>query len=259
MSIGTQNLAEGLLWIAVAIAVIAALSAVTVWIARRRGSTTVALDAAISVAQGWLFFMVLGMGLMVWQWFGQGEMWISEMPAFVQWAGDGAFVGPGTPGCSDPGGDTPVLLCASVNSISATVAHLSIGTRIVIAAGQVLGLALLALPAVLIVVLVSQVRKGSPFSRTASRAFAWSAVAILVLGTITDLTVGIGRTLAAFEVLPSPEQGGDLTTQGIFYLTLPLWPAGVALALAALAVVFRYGAALQHQTDALRRETEGLV
>lgn len=259
MTIGVQNLGEGLLWIAVAIAAIAALCTVTVWIARRRGSTTVALDAASSVAQGWLFILALGLGLMVWQWFSQGEMWISEMPAFVQWPGDGAFVGPGVPGCSDPGGDTPVLLCASVNSISATVAHLTIGTRIVIAAGQVLGLVLLALPAVMIIVLVGQARKGSPFSRTASRTFAWSAVSILVVGTITELTVDIGRTLAAFEVLPSPEQGGDITTQGIFYLTLPLWPAGVALALAALAVVFRYGAALQHQTDALRRDTEGLV
>ncbi|MEZ5213698.1 MAG: hypothetical protein R2692_02245 [Microbacterium sp.] len=42
-------------------------------------------------------------------------------------------------------------------------------------------------------------------------------------------------------------------------LTLPLWPAAVALALAALATVFRYGAALETQTAALRRDTEGLV
>lgn len=253
MSIGTQNLGEGLLWIGVFVAAVAVLCVITVWIARRRGSTTVALDAASAVAQGWLFLMVLGLGFTVWQWFSQSEISINEMPAFVQWAGAGI------PGCSDPGGHTPVLLCASVDSVSATVAHLTLGTRIVLAVGQVLGILLMALPAVLIVVLVGQARKGSPFSRVAARAFAWSAVAILVLGTITDLVVGIGRTLAAFEVLPSPEEGGDLTTQGIFYLSVPLWPAGVALALAALSVVFRYGSALQRQAEALQRETEGLV
>lgn len=111
----------------------------------------------------------------------------------------------------------------------------------------------------LITVLVGQARKGAPFSRVVARTFGWSAVAVLVLGTLTDLVVGIGRTLAAFEVLPSPEEGGDLTTQGIFYVGVPLWPAGVALALAALSVVFRSGAALQTQTEALRRETEGLI
>ncbi|WP_454129637.1 hypothetical protein [Microbacterium aurum] len=254
MSIGTQNLGEGLLWIAVFVAVVAGLCAVTVWIARRRGSTTVALDAASSVAQGWLFLMVLGLGLTIWQWFTQTEISVSGMPvALANWPGIG------TPGCDGPGGDTPVLLCATADSVDATVAHLTLGTRVVMALGQLLGVLLMALPAVLIVVLVGQARKGSPFSRVAARSFAWAAVGILVLGTVTDLVVGIGRTLAAFEVLPAPEEGGELTTQGIFYLTVPLWPAAVALALAALAVVFRYGSALQHQTEALQRDTDGLV
>lgn len=254
MTIGTQNLGEGLLWIGVFIAVVAVLSLIAVWIARRRGSRTVALDAAGSVAQGWLFLMVLGVGFMVWQWFNQGELWINDLPvSFSNWpSGD-------TPGCDDPGGDAPVLLCASVTSVNASVAHLTIGTRVVIGAGQLLGVLLIMVPAVLIIVLVGQARKGTPFSRVASRAFAWAAVAILVVGTVGELVVGIGKTLAAYEVLPSPEQGGDLTNPGIFSLTVPLWPAGVALALAALAVVFRYGSALQRQTEALQRETEGLV
>lgn len=254
MSIGTRNLGEGLLWIGVFVAVVGMLCLLTVWIARRRGSTTVALDAAAAVAQGWLFLMVLGLGLMLWQWFGQTQISVAEMPvSLAQWSGVGV------PGCDDPGGDTPILLCASADSVSATLAHLTLGTRAVIGAGQVLGLMLLALPAVLIIVLVGQARKGSPFSRVAARSFAWAAVGILVLGTITDLVVGIGRTLAAFEVLPTPEEGAALTNQGIFSLTIPLWPAGIALALAALAVVFRYGSALQHQTEALRRDAEGLV
>ncbi|MBN9215365.1 MAG: hypothetical protein J0J04_11285 [Microbacterium sp.] len=254
MSIGTQNLGEGLLWIGVFVAVVAVLCVVTVWIARRRGSTTVALDAASSVAQGWLFLMALGVGLMIWQWFTQTEISVSGMPVSLAY-----WPGAGTPGCDDTGGDVPVLLCATGDAVDATVAHLTLGTRVVMALGQLLGVLLAAIPAVLVIVLVHQTRKGSPFTRVASRSFAWAAVGILVLGTVTDLVVGIGRTLAAFEVLPTPEGGGELTNQGIFYLTVPLWPAAVALALAALAVVFRYGSALQHQTEALRRDTEGLV
>lgn len=254
MSIGTRNLGEGLLWIVVFVAVVGALCLLTVWIARRRGSMTVALDAAGAVAQGWLLLMSLGLGLLVWQWFTQTEIWITGMPvSLTQWPGVGI------PGCGDPGDDAPALLCASIDAVNATVAHLTLGTRVVIGAGQVLGVMLSALPAVLIVVLVNQARKGSPFSRVAGRSFAWAAVGVLVLGTVTDLIAGIGRTLAAFEVLPSPEEGGALTNQSIFSLTVPLWPAAIALALAALAVVFRYGSALQHQTDALRRDTEGLV
>lgn len=37
------------------------------------------------------------------------------------------------------------------------------------------------------------------------------------------------------------------------------WPIAILFALAALATVFRYGAALETQTAALRRDTEGLV
>lgn len=76
---------------------------------------------------------------------------------------------------------------------------------------------------------------------------------------MADLVRQIGRALAANEVLPPPGSGAELTTQGFFYLNVPLWPAGVALALAALSVVFRYGRALQRQTEALQRDTEGLV
>ena len=67
--------------------------------------------------------------------------------------------------------------------------------------------------------------------------------------------MGVGAVVGAVGVAG----GGALTSLDALSLTLPLWPAAVALALAALATVFRYGAALETQTAALRRDTEGLV
>jgi len=50
VSISSQNLGEALLWIAAGIAVLALIAALAVWLARRRGSKTIAIDAADVVA-----------------------------------------------------------------------------------------------------------------------------------------------------------------------------------------------------------------
>ena len=67
--------------------------------------------------------------------------------------------------------------------------------------------------------------------------------------------MGVGAVVRAVGVAG----GGALTSLDDLSLTLPLWPAAVALALAAVATFFRYSAALDTQTAALRRDTEGLV
>jgi type VI protein secretion system component VasF len=62
---------------------------------------------------------------------------------------------------------------------------------------------------------------------------------------------GISKGAASAAALP-PDGSSAAFTDGGFSVTLPWWPVGAALALLALAAVFRYGAKLQ-------RETEGLV
>lgn len=250
MSFGTQNLGEGLLWVAIFVAVVSTLTAVAVWLARRRKSTTVVLDAAAGIARAWLAIVVLGVALVVWRAVSADDVWIDALPARLNWASQ--------PTCGGTGTD-PFLDCADVDAVSATIVGLPLGIRVLLGLSEILTLSVAALPSVLVLVLTGQTRKGNPFTRTASRAFAWTAVALLVLGTTTDLVTQIARSLAANAVLPTPESGAELTSQGIFYLMVPLWPAAAAVALAALAVVFRYGSALQTQTEALRRDTEGLV
>lgn len=99
-------------------------------------------------------------------------------------------------------------------------------------------------------------------SQNLGEALLWIAAGIAVLALIAALAVWLARrrgskTIAidaadavAAEALP--RSGAELVSNGVFSLTLPLWPIGAALALSALGVVLRHGTVLQ-------RETEGLV
>ena len=151
-----------------------------------------------------------------------------------------------------PEATTTSLVCAHVATADATIAMLSVGTRMVLAVGELLGLVLAATPAVLLLVVCAQALRGLPFSRTVGRWLIIAAVVVLVAGLGADLVSSAGRALAAAEVLPAPDPDAAVTTTGIYRLTVPLWPIGAACALGALGAVFRRGAVLQ-------RETEGLV
>ena len=243
MSISTQNLGEALVWIAVFLAVVAAIAGVTVWIARRRGSTTIALDATVAIAQVWLAVLALGAVFATWQWLFEGERWIDRMPVTLDWP-DPLPAGAGEGGAQ--------LLWANIPDASATVAGLGIGIRLVFVVATLLSLAVLATPAALMLVIGRQMLRGTPFTRRVSSWLFASAIVVLVAGVAVEIIEAIGRTLVARAVLPGWDSGAAATTQGLFSLTVPLWPFAAALALAALGAVFRHGAALQ-------RETEGLV
>ncbi|UYK39695.1 hypothetical protein [Microbacterium terricola] len=244
MSIGSANLGEALLWIGVYVAGFLLLTALAVWIARRRGSRTIVIDATLAVAQVWLALMGLALVFVVVRGVTSDEIWFAELPATLNW--------PTQPACGEaPAGGAPTLLCASVDSVGATIAHLGIGTRIVLALGDLLGLVVAAVPAVLVIIVCRQMLKGAPFAQLAARAFFVAAIVVLVAGIGAELTTSIGRSLAASAALPPPG-GGELTATGTFRLTAPLWPVGAALVLGALGAIFRHGAVLQ-------RETEGLV
>lgn len=78
--------------------------------------------------------------------------------------------------------------------------------------------------------------------------------------TAIGVYIGILALVAVLAVmLPGAGSGAAVTTQAFFNLAVSLWPVGAALALAALAAVFRHGSDLQRHTAALQRETEGLV
>lgn len=242
MSIGSQDLGQALLWVASALVFLGGLACLAVWIARRRGSRTIAADAALAVAQVWLFFVAAGAVLTVWRAVTDGTVWIDALPASLSW--------PEQPECGEtPSGDAAVV-CASVTSVDATVANLSLGTRLLLVAGDLLQLVVAAVPALLIVVICRQLLRGAPFARRASRVFFLAAGVLLFAGITGELVSSIATSLAAAEALPSSGEG--LTSNGFIRTAVPLWPVGASIALAALGVVFRQGWTLQ-------RETEGLV
>ncbi|GAA5033752.1 hypothetical protein GCM10025738_17400 [Microbacterium fluvii] len=247
VSIGAEDLGGALLWVAIGLGVLLGIAALAVWAARRRGSTTIVLDATAAVARVWIAFVGLAAVFVMWRWLGGGTTWIPELPVTMAW--------PTALPCEQPVPPESVgttLECASVQVVDATIANLPVATRAVLALGDLLSLALAAMPAVAVAVICHQALKGLPFGRAAGRMLMLTAVVVLVAGMGTELATSIGRSLAAGAVLPGPESGADVTTTGIFRLTVPLWPIGAALALAALGTVFRHGAVLQ-------RETEGLV
>ena len=62
MSVGGQNLWASVLWLALFVAVAAVIVLIVVLIWRRRGSTTIALDAADTLSRVWLAAVVLAFG-----------------------------------------------------------------------------------------------------------------------------------------------------------------------------------------------------
>ena len=247
MNIGWPDLGGAMLWIAVGLIVIGGVIALLTWDARRRRSPQPIVDVTAAVARMWVAITAVGLVLTVWKWVSGGATWIPSMPVSLSW--------PESLPCEQnipPEVTTTSLVCASVQTADATIAMLGVGTRTLLAIGEILGLVLAAAPAVLLLVVCAQALRGVPFSRTVGRWLIITAVVVLVAGLGAELVTSAGRALAAAEVLPPPESGAAVTTTGIYRLTVPLWPIGAACALAALGAVFRRGAVLQ-------RETEGLV
>jgi hypothetical protein len=121
-----------------------------------------------------------------------------------------------------------------------------------LAAAQTLWSLLTVLPAVALGVVCFQLLRGVPFARTVTRTLIVSAGAVFVLGMAAPVLDGISKGAASAAALPPDDGSAAAFSAGGFSVSLPIWPVGAALALIALAAVFRYGARLQ-------RDTEGLV
>lgn len=236
-------LIAGLIWAGV----IAGVLAVLVWDAHRRRVASVVLDVTGAVARVWVAIVILGMiagfiGLLF-----SPTTSVDALPVHVEW--------PGSLPCDGPGGDTAAadtLYCARLTTASAEVSALNVGLKALLFLGGLLTYVVWAVPGVLVAVLCGLAVAGTPFARRAHRWLFGSAITILVAGMASELLLAIARYLVAGAVLPAASSGEPATAASTFAMVVPVWPIGAALALAALAVVFRHGWRLQ-------RETEGLV
>lgn len=255
-SYGSNELWPSLLFVGIGLAVIALIVALVVWNGRRRGSRTIALDAALTLSGWWILLGVVGAVIVIVKAFTVDWAELhGETNAWVAWPAD-------LP-CSEFGDSaTTMLTCGGSSLTEFTVGNASLGLRLLAAAAQLSTLALTTLPAVILAVICFHTLRGRVFSRTVTRALVGGAIAVLVFGVAADLLSGIAATAGLREVFPPDSEWYPSAYQ----LTVTPLPFGAALALVALAAVFRQGsrleqdrARLQQETERLQKDTEGLV
>lgn len=167
-------------------------------------------------------------------------------------------------------GVAATLIGAQYDHATLTVAGLGIDSRLWLAAATLTAALAQIIVALTIALLCHRVATGNPFTRIVPRAITISGIAILAGGLLSQICARV----AALRVIDT-----TLNARGAHWLARPgtlnptsaawphgnvefaidLWPLGIALALFALAVVFRYGAKLQRDRDALLDEVKGLV
>lgn len=245
---GTE-LPATLLRIAIFLAALAVIAGIVVVIGRRRKSATLALDVTLTLSSWWVILSAVGLLFIIGKAFTGDFAEIGNAPMNVPWASD-------LP-CREAAevSGRPELWCASAATSSLTISDPDVATRVLAAAAQACAQLYSTIPAVLIAVICFQTLRGRPFTTTIARALVGGSIAVLVLGIANDLLPGIASTIALRAVLPV---SSDLYPEAFQMGVTPL-PIIAALALLALAAVFRQGIRLQNENEALQKETEGLV
>lgn len=252
----STDITPSLLRTALVLAVVAAIVGVVVWRGRRRGSRTIALDAALALSAWWVLLATAGAVIIVVKAFTVD--WVEldgKTSTWLPW--------PANLPCSEYGDSAGTVLTCSGNSLSEfVVSNASLGLRLLAGGAQLSSAALTTMPALILAVICFQTLRGRTFSRTVTRALTGGAIAVLVLGVATELLGGIAATAALREVFePSSEWYPEA-----FQVTVTPFPFAYALGLVALAAVFREGSRLQQERELLQQETarlqkdtEGLV
>lgn len=241
MYVSGTDIAQTLSTLLLGVVVIALLLAIVAGVQKRRGSTSVALDMARALSYGWIVLCVVGIPFVLYNTLVSAELSV-DVPLTSSWptdlpCGESAVVE-----------DGPALVCASLQGAWMQIQGATAGPRVLLALAGILGQVAMAAPAVALYVLSRYASRGTPFTPAVPRWFLITAAALVVAGGLQEALSMLGSGLAAREVLPS----GGVEAPPTFAMSLPLWPLAAALALVALAAVFRHGLKLQ-------RDTEGLV
>lgn len=251
----SRELGPSLLFIAAGLAVIAVIVAIVAWRGKRRGSHTLAIDAALTVSGWWVTLSALSAIAFVIKIFATDWAEIASTSIWIPWPSDLA--------CSDEFEITgAVLRCGGGTIENITVGGASLGLRALAGASQLSNLAFTTMPAAMIMVICFQTLRGRAFSQTVSRALTIGAIGVLVFGLASDIFGAIAATAGLREVFPPDSEWYPMT----FQLTVTPLPFAGALGLIALAAVFRQGLRLeqdrlrlQQEKEALLKDTEGLV
>ncbi|MDP9026621.1 MAG: hypothetical protein M3N46_03580 [Actinomycetota bacterium] len=143
----------------------------------------------------------------------------------------------------DDGDGSGVHISGLGGSVGAIVRGISAGTTAIYIASTLVGLLTQFALGALALRMLSRLRAGRPFDRSAWRDVAASSIAVLAVGVVSQLLAWWSR------VAVIRESGGDRFSTAFVFDPLTVT---VALALAIVAIAFRWG-------ERLQRETEGLV
>ncbi len=237
--------------------VIAAIVGLLVWNGRRRGSRTIALDAALTLSGWWILLSAVGAGGHHHQGIHRSTGPNSTARRTCMWTG------PVNLPCSEYGDSaTTMLTCSGEALTDFTVGNASLGLRLLAAAAQLSTSPCPTMPAVIVAVICFYTLRGRVFSHMVTRA--------LTGGAVRRPRHRGGRRP------PGWHRRDHRTARGVppdsewypvvFQLTVTPWPFLAALALAALAAVFRQGMRLEQdrrvcsrRPSACRRTRRGLV
>lgn len=244
MLLSSADLLSGLGWLGAWLSVAALVAAVSIWRARRHGSTTLALDVTRSASWLYLFLVALGLVLSGVQILSGPGVVLSDATYLAVQEQEDALASSACLDSLEDGG----LLCGSL------VGPIPFSIRLLIYVGTVLSLVASAAVAWAIYNATRRAGEREPFHRSVSRTFGAMAIVMMLTAVFGDLLQQIGMTLA----VRSLDWSSDATLIP-FELRIELWPFAVAVGLFALSAIFRYGAQLQNEREQLRRETEGLV
>ncbi|QMU96319.1 hypothetical protein FVO59_03180 [Microbacterium esteraromaticum] len=242
MHLSTEDLASGLSLLLL-IAVLAGLVvSISVWRARKHGSTTLALDVTRNASLLYVWLMAVGVVVSGVQILAGPGVFLSDSVNTDVQSQEEALA---SSACVD---EPSMMLCGS------QVGPIPFGIRLLIYVGTVLGLLASAAVAWAIHNAARRAGEREPFHPSVSRTFGAMALVVMAAAVLGDLLQQIGMTLAARSL------DWDATATPIrFGLRIELWPFAVAVGLFALSAIFRYGAQVQSERELLKRETEGLV
>jgi hypothetical protein len=242
MNVAGVTPVEALMWLGMWIGVLALIAGFVVWRGRRRGSRTIALDTALTLAGWWLAFSTIGYAIQITNTLTLS--WIEFPDASVY----GGWPGPTLCGSIEERQVTePTLICAKLHSANVTIEGLGMGIRLLVAGGLLLAWILTSIPAAMLAAIAWNALRGVPFAASVPRTLYIGAGAIVVAALGAAVLTGLGEHAALSTVLPDAD-----VTPAVVQFTIDPLVFGGAIALGALGAVFQHGSVLQ-------KDTEGLV
>lgn len=233
---------EALKWLGIGIGALALIAGFVVWRGRRRGSRTIALDAALTLAGWWLALSTIGYAIQIANTL--TSSWINLPDAAVS----GGWPGPTLCGSIEERQFTePTLTCANLHSASVIIEGVGIGIRLLVAGGLLLTWILTSIPAAMLAAIAWNALRGVPFAASVPRTLYIGSGALIVAALGAAVLTGLGEHAALSAVLPDAH-----VAAGVVRFAIDPMVFGGAIALGALGAVFQHGARLQ-------KETEGLV